>query len=139
MTFELLTYPGREIIQLAAHAYMTCFQNEYIYIHKMHILYRASFFIYNNLNFFQFLLCFSHTKLIKNVLFNKTKNTSVYHVFYMCVSLFIALELAALKLYVLYMASAIKSNMDDISMETKRGKNIFTLIKCASQGLHLCW
>ena len=43
MSFELLTFPGRYIIQLVAHAYTTCFQNESIYIHKMHILYGASF------------------------------------------------------------------------------------------------
>ncbi len=35
-SFQLLTFPGREIIQLAVH--MTCFQNESIYIHKMHLL-----------------------------------------------------------------------------------------------------
>ena len=35
-SFELLTFPGREILKLAVH--MTCFQNDFSYIHKTHVL-----------------------------------------------------------------------------------------------------
>ena len=38
MNFELLTFPCREMVKLSIHVYMTCFQNESIYIQKTHIL-----------------------------------------------------------------------------------------------------
>ena len=47
--------------------------------------------------------CYSHTKMIKNVIFNKTKNTSLCFLIYMssgCVQLFTAFEVVVLKLYV---------------------------------------
>ena len=45
------------------------------------------------------LVCVVHTKLIKHVLFNKTKNTRIRFSF-MPVELFTAFQLAYLKLYV---------------------------------------
>ena len=57
--------------------------------------------------------------MIKNLIFNKTKNTFVRFFIYMssmCVQIFTALEEVVLKL---------KSNMAAISMETNRGKFFF--------------
>ena len=58
-------------------------------------------------------------KMIKNLIFNKTKNTFVRFFIYMssmCVQIFTAFEEVVLKL---------KSNMAAISMETNRGKFFF--------------
>ena len=62
-------------------------------------------------------------KSIKNVIFNKTKDTRVRFFIYMssmCVQLFTAVEVAVLKLCTL--VSALRSNMAAISMETNRGE-----------------
>ena len=63
--------------------------------------------------------------MIKNVIFNKSKNASVRFFIYMssmCVQLFTAFEEEVLKLYVPWRVP--KSNMPAISMETNRGKKI---------------
>ena len=68
---------------------------------------------------------FFRQKMIKNLIFNKSKNPSVrffIYMFSMCVQLFTAFEEAVLK-----WVSALKSNMAAISMETNRGKK-FVLV-----------
>ena len=66
--------------------------------------------------------------MIKNLIFNKTKNASVrffIHMSSVCVHLnFTAFDEAVLKLYTCTLVSALKSNMAAISMETNRGKKI---------------
>ena len=47
--FKLLTFPCREMIRLSIHNnYLTCFQNESIYIQKTHFLCHACIYIYNS-------------------------------------------------------------------------------------------
>ena len=62
--------------------------------------------------------------MIKNLIFNKTKNTSLRFFIYMssrCVHIFTAFEEVVLKLGVgTTLVSALKSNMAAISMETNR-------------------
>ena len=63
--------------------------------------------------------------MVKNVIFNKTKNTRVRFFIYMssmCVQYFTAFEVPVLKLCTL--VSALKSNMAAISMETNSGEKI---------------
>ena len=67
-------------------------------------------------------------KLIKNVIFNKTENTRVVSFFIyvssMCVQLFTPFEVPVLEVYIRTLVSALKSNMEAISMETNFGKKI---------------
>ena len=66
--------------------------------------------------------------MIKNALWNKSKNTSVCFFICMssmCVQLFTEFEEAVLKL-ICTLVSPLKANMAAISMETKRGNFFFS-------------
>ena len=72
-------------------------------------------------------VCFSK-KMIKNLIFNKSKNASVRFFIYMssmCVQLFTAFEVLSGFEVICTLVSALKSNMAAISMETNRGKKNF--------------
>ena len=66
-------------------------------------------------------------KMIKNLIFNKTKNTSVRFFTYMssrCVQIFTTFEEVVLQVRCT-LVSALKSNMAAISKETNRGNFFF--------------
>ena len=67
-------------------------------------------------------------KLIKNVIFNKTKNTRVVsffiYMYSMCVQLFTRFEVPTGCIVIRTLVRALKSNVDAISMETNFEKKI---------------